>query len=358
MDIDSPPSAAPPPASLSLPTFSSAFPLPFRVLSLIGLAIALWATNVHLLTALGLDVVRALDVGEEDEEGSTTTTVDPAPNSVIFDAARLEPAQDKMSFDGYGRPAAGASGASRDFSFPPASRNNSVVGLFSPRGADKTLEAGEEDPAPPPPVERPTARSLYRSVYALFLVYTLYVGAGWLLFRLMTRPTAEEIRAVGHDAQSEVERERMERRRAVVGLVVVGLATMGFGTGFGWGRWKVGERERQSLLRYARPHIHPASTNISHSADRSAVSSSHQPPTPPSSPTSSSPTSSPRSPKSSATSGSPPVNSGAAASPKGASASAASTIGSYSPWYPYPTSSVYDNASTSTSCTGTRRRGR
>jgi hypothetical protein len=230
MDIDSPPSAGAPQSPLSLPTFSSAFPLPFRVLSLVGLAILLWATNVHILTALNVDVARALDLGGSDDPETTEkrtaetkngTTV-PAPN-VIFDAARMED-QPKMSFDGYGRPFGGVPG--RDFSFPNG-RSNSVVGLF----------ANESDHADT--TDRPTARQVYRSVYALFVAYSGYVGAGWILFRLITRGDA-----------GEAERERMEKWRAVVGGIVAVLVLMGFGTGFGWGRWKVGERERQSLLRY------------------------------------------------------------------------------------------------------------
>lgn len=257
MDIDSPPAAAHTQSPLSLPTFSSAFPLPFRVLTLVGLAILLWATNVHLLTALNVDVARALDLGgNEDTEQSQENggerkngpPTDPAP-SVIFDAARLEGDQPKMSFDGYGRPF-GVAG--RDFSFPNG-RSNSVVGLFA-NDADHPDTSGD----------RPTARQVYRSVYALFVTYSAYVGAGWLVFRLITRPTGD----VSGDS-GEAERERMERWRAVVGGIVAVLVLMGFGTGFGWGRYKVGERERQSLLRCVVFHSRKPST-YHRFADRSA----------------------------------------------------------------------------------------
>ena len=42
--------------------FSVAFPLPFRVLSLIGMGGMCWATNMHLLEALGLDPSYVLQV--------------------------------------------------------------------------------------------------------------------------------------------------------------------------------------------------------------------------------------------------------------------------------------------------------
>jgi hypothetical protein len=59
MDIDNPPSLPPIYGDdehyhILVPSFSSSFPLPFRVLSLLGLALLLWATNLHLLHLLGL----------------------------------------------------------------------------------------------------------------------------------------------------------------------------------------------------------------------------------------------------------------------------------------------------------------
>ena len=50
---------------LELPPLSASFPLPFRVLSLIGLAILLWATNLHILHLLGINVPKALDFRED-----------------------------------------------------------------------------------------------------------------------------------------------------------------------------------------------------------------------------------------------------------------------------------------------------
>lgn len=235
MDIDSPPTA---PvrgtiSPLNLPTFSSAFPLPFRVLTLIALAIFLWATNVHLLALLGVDVGTALDLGAS-EDGEQVHDDRPMP-TVVFDM-REAGDEAKMSFDGYGRAVADGFPSPRISPAP-------VVGLFA-------TSSSEEDP-PPQRTDRPSVTSLYRSIYALFGTYSVLVSLGWLLFRVLTTPTVEQVlsRGGGDDARGQVEWEMMERWRAVVGVVVGVLAVMGFGTGFGWGRWKVGERERQSLLR-------------------------------------------------------------------------------------------------------------
>lgn len=226
MDIDSPPIASiplPPPTSpLTLPSFSSAFPLPFRVLSLIALAILLWATNVHALALLGIDVSAALDLGASEEEHETQED-EPGKSVVVFDVQEGE--EGKMSFDGYGR-------AVPMHAFPSHRISPTLVSADIP--------------------DRPTAQSLYRSIYALFATYSALVALGWLLFRVLTTPSPDRVRAYGgdgDDARGQAEREMMERWRAVVGAVGVGIGVMGLGTGFGYGRWKVGERERQSLLR-------------------------------------------------------------------------------------------------------------
>lgn len=49
--------------------FSATFPLPLRILSLISLGIAAWATNLHLLAALGIDTAQVLDVRASDHSG-------------------------------------------------------------------------------------------------------------------------------------------------------------------------------------------------------------------------------------------------------------------------------------------------
>lgn len=66
MDIDTP-GAGSGDLSLPLPEFSASFPLPFRVLFLVGLAILLWAVNLHVLSLLGLDVSWALDIRDGDD---------------------------------------------------------------------------------------------------------------------------------------------------------------------------------------------------------------------------------------------------------------------------------------------------
>lgn len=67
-------------ASLTVPSFSTTFPLPYRVLLLVGVGILLWALNLHILHLLGLDTGFILSVrsrtsadGEADdlaEEGA------------------------------------------------------------------------------------------------------------------------------------------------------------------------------------------------------------------------------------------------------------------------------------------------
>lgn len=53
---------------LELPPLSASFPLPFRVLTLVGLAIFLWATNLHILHLLGINVPKALDFRDTQED--------------------------------------------------------------------------------------------------------------------------------------------------------------------------------------------------------------------------------------------------------------------------------------------------
>lgn len=349
MDIDSPPAVSPTHApALNLPTFSSAFPLPFRVLALIGLAVLLWAVNVHVLTVLGVDVGWAVDLGGSEEgsereperggdgDGDVYAEERERVEDVLFEynnnnnrqpqqqqptlstskptAVPVDFSDDlpRPSFDGYGRtvvsPGGGGAGGTTTvgtravFVFP-SSRNGSVVSFpgggddiphggggggrmglasFFRRDGDTNMNDDDDDDNDvgenPRNRDRPTPSSVYRSIYALFLVYSLYVSSAWFLFRLMTRPTDKEVeelvmRSVAaasgsssggggggsgsgtggaltwHQASGQAERQKMEQYRAFVGLAVGGLAVMGFGTGFGYGRWKVGERERQSLLR-------------------------------------------------------------------------------------------------------------
>lgn len=86
MDIDSPPSFEETlPLSddhhghkhlVELPPLSASFPLPFRVLSLVGLAIFLWATNLHILHSLGIDPARVLDFRDTSPKAETVIDLD------------------------------------------------------------------------------------------------------------------------------------------------------------------------------------------------------------------------------------------------------------------------------------------
>lgn len=58
MDIDSPDSS---PEGL-VSSFSAVFPLPFRVLALVGFGGLCWATNLHILDWLGIDTALALQI--------------------------------------------------------------------------------------------------------------------------------------------------------------------------------------------------------------------------------------------------------------------------------------------------------
>lgn len=86
MDIDSPPSLE---ESLplndvhqghrhlvELPPLSASFPLPFRVLALVGLAIFLWATNLHILHSLNIDPARVLGLDFRDSPTASKSEAD------------------------------------------------------------------------------------------------------------------------------------------------------------------------------------------------------------------------------------------------------------------------------------------
>jgi hypothetical protein len=75
-------------------------------------------------------------------------------------------------------------------------------------------------------VSRPESGKLYQPVYKLFLLYTAWCGAGWVLFRMLT----------GGESES------MEEWRWVVGLIAVGAVVGALSP------WKgVGERERRAM---------------------------------------------------------------------------------------------------------------
>lgn len=175
MDIDSPPSnSIPDPHShVTLPSFSASFPLPFRVLFLVGLATLLWALNLHLLAAIGIDISAVLDLRD-----------DPGGDGRIS----LEADDD---------------GGER-----------AEQGILSPRGqplntAGIALTLNEDTPMHPANtrIARPSANKLYGPMYKLFLMYCGWVGAAWVLFRSL----------------SGEEEEAMERWRVIPGLAMVGV---------------------------------------------------------------------------------------------------------------------------------------
>lgn len=166
MDIDSPPSRGgyDPHAGhkhLDLPVFSASFPLPFRVLFLVGLAILLWAVNIHVLHLLGLDTSWILEYREE-----------PADDDPLAGAIPLEHVEADML------EANGSSGPGND---------------------DSSARIGRLK-------KRPESSKLYGPMYRLWAMYTAYVGSGWVLFRLIT----------GGEADA------MERWRFLVGILSLG----------------------------------------------------------------------------------------------------------------------------------------
>lgn len=170
MDIDSPPSnTIPDPHShVTLPSFSASFPLPFRVLFLVGLATLLWALNLHVLAALRIDISAVLDL--RDDPGG----------------------------DGHISLEDGDDGDER-----------AEQGILSPRVQPLALTLNEDTPMRPANtrIMRPSANKLYGPMYKLFLMYCGWVGTAWVLFRYL----------------SGEEEEAMERWRVIPGLAMVGV---------------------------------------------------------------------------------------------------------------------------------------
>ena len=195
MDIDSPPAPLPDPHAghnhLTLPPFSASFPLPFRVLFLIGLAQFLWATNLHLLNHIGLDTAWILDFRDQDEQG------DDIPD---LELDRLGPAT--------------AEDGEVDRPPPTIATTTTTAAAHGRKGSISWM--------------RPDHSKLHQPVYKLFLVYSAWVGGGWVLFRLLT----------GGDT------EAMERWRGLVGVIGLGAIIGAIAP------WRgIGERERVSLRR-------------------------------------------------------------------------------------------------------------
>ncbi|KAL1411491.1 protein-ER retention protein [Vanrija albida] len=166
MDIDTPPEAVEVITPLELPEFSAGFPLPFRVLFLVGLAMLLWAVNLHVLHLLGLDSSWILDIRDSDDALGDLTS----PPVGAVDAGEVDLALDTLSL-------------------PPASAAAHIAphvrhALDSPRAN-----------TPPPAAARPPSAKLYGPVYRLFLAYAAWCLAGWAVFRAITGDKTDKMEA-------------------------------------------------------------------------------------------------------------------------------------------------------------------
>jgi hypothetical protein len=200
MDIDSPSDFLDPHAHdghhhhLMLPPLSASFPLPFRVLVLIGFSILLWATNLHVLHLLGIDVGWILDFRDAPEVRQHVSNED---------------------------------GEVAEMGF----LNVADTDIDTGTGADtetKTDHTTVASLAMSPQGQRVDSAKLHQPIYRMFLLYSAWVGGGWLLFRGVT----------GGQVDS------MERWRGLVAVVIIGAA------GGAFLPWRgVGARERRALRR-------------------------------------------------------------------------------------------------------------
>ncbi|TYJ56906.1 hypothetical protein B9479_002351 [Cryptococcus floricola] len=201
MDIDSPPSESfPTPQDphnhINLPSFSASFPLPFRVLFLVGVALLLWAINLQVLSWIGLDMSWILDL--RDDPGEGVEGLDDGVVGELVEEGALELV------------------------------NSPRLRAEPPRHA--------EDQPPDTPIRptssrlvRPPSKSLHVGMYKLFAVYTAFVGAAWGLFWVLSGGGDEEA---------------MEGCRWVPGLTALGVVAA---VSVPWRG--VGERERLGFRR-------------------------------------------------------------------------------------------------------------
>lgn len=175
---------------VDLPPLSASFPLPFRVLTLVGLAIFLWGSNLQILHSLGINPAKALGFQTGPDLG-------------------LDPAEEGLDLDTLGGTDLDGIGGEE--------------GVIKSSGVGVSVSVGRE-------YESGTkGGSGHKIVYKIGLIYSAWVAGGWLLFRLV----------------SGGEVERMESCRGVVGLVMIGAALGALVPYRG-----VGERERRALRRY------------------------------------------------------------------------------------------------------------
>lgn len=221
MDIAPPPNPIehgpiPGHGQLPLPEFSASFPLPFRVLFLIGLGILLWAINVHILSLVGLNVGWILDFRDRAAvDGLGLGDIGAAAGSRRALAGEVY-GEDSLGPDG---PVGGAGRETYDLASPALSTANGTR-----RSSYMGISAGSE--------EEESAKRLYVPIYKLFLLYSTCVGSGWALFTYWTAG----------------EPERMEHYRGAVGVLAVVLAVSAV---WGLGPWsRMAERECAGLKRY------------------------------------------------------------------------------------------------------------
>ncbi|KAK8847440.1 hypothetical protein IAR55_005298 [Kwoniella newhampshirensis] len=244
MDIDSPPSPElinDPHSThkhLQLPSFSASFPLPFRVLFLIGLAQLLWAINLHVLSWLGLDTSWILDLRE-------AVDVDP-PSSVVGEGGSLalDIGEEADLLVGGG----GAGGRVIELSERPHPHPHFAIATTTRSLGSAISLSSEPDQMPDTPVRprnppsgtgrtvRPQSSKLHGPIYKLFLLYTAWCGGGWVLFRVLSGGVEEE----------------MEKWRVVPGLLALGV---GAAVVVPWRG--VGERERAGMRRALKRILFP-----------------------------------------------------------------------------------------------------
>jgi len=201
MDTPAPHPATP--APLPLPEFSASFPLPFRVLFLVGLAILLWAANLHVLALLGIDVSWVLDIRDGDDADVLGVDADRHATFDILDNGDDDEQRLKSSSNS---------------KHASPTRTPARTPTLTPR----------RTPTPSLGVPRPPSVRLYGPVYRLFVAYTAWCFGGWLVFRLIT---------AGDTVQ-------MERFRGLVALVCLGPIVAALVPLRGYGA-----RERRALRR-------------------------------------------------------------------------------------------------------------
>jgi hypothetical protein len=224
MDIDSPPSNSYDdlpltPAQqaghthLNLPHFSASYPLPFRVLTLVGLEILLWAINLHVLTGLGVDAGRALDLTEDDEGG-------------LLDGE--ETSEPQILFDG------------DSLTGDPEPSPSRIIRLDSPSPTTTHIRRQSHSYSHPYRQKR-TRKDLHGPIYLSFFVYSAWVLLGWSGFKYVSEMGGG-----------------MDGARWVLVVIAAGIAM-----GLGWRKGFIARAERMGLLRYVRtlkPSALPSST--------------------------------------------------------------------------------------------------